>query len=239
MENLNPNYESTKNYVSQLNQIVTAHGEAWQKVPSYAEYNSNVQKDLRQKSENKLLDKFTSECNSLHNSAQVDINKITENIYKKKYPLISTRMLVEDKERLRGAVEYQTAIQYLTFIAPRYPIEEIKNAYSYSNTATTRWDYLSSLIDIAMALPTATKEGSLIKEKGEFIREVNLIWKGMGILDLMKERLELEWLQSEIRVKFEAIAGADRILQGHGLQWAVSSMLSSNAYQTALAELSI
>jgi hypothetical protein len=229
---MNIEYESTQKYLDKMNYILGSRNESLQRLPTFAEYNSTEQASRRKQTESKILDKFINDFNSLYNSVEVDIKNLNDNIFKAKYPSLSKPNVLDANTRLYGSMEYQNAIELLKFISPNYPKPEIQEYYSQG-----RYDFVSSLIDLA--LKKATPDG-MYPQREDFIKSVNELLQKMGVLDMMKAKLELQWVLEQLKIQYysaSATYGGEN--NKHLIQFGVMDMMAEQNLKQAIAELTL
>ena len=109
-----------------------------------------------------------------------------------------------------GATEYNSAIQLVDLAEDRFPAEEMWDAYN-----SNRIDLCSAIIEVASR---NVKQGTLtdldfLNKKVEFSKEMNKLYKQLGIFDMMLEQLELNKVLTQIEYEYNlAIAHPDKPL---------------------------
>jgi hypothetical protein len=185
-------YKSTQALIDKINTAQESYKTAIQNIPSYSEYNADVQKRSVETEKKAIGKKLDAAFQGIENTLDVSIAKLTNDIYKTKYPLMSREL--EENMKLRGTLEYQNALQLLNNISPGYPIKEIQ-----METFPMRYDFISALIDLSLARIPELGTGQLEEQKKIHYRGKQGLAKNGGVLDLMKEKLELEWLKKDCK----------------------------------------
>ena len=134
---------------------------------------------------------------------------------------------LEENLKLRATLEYQNAVSLMALIAPKYPVKEIQ-----VETFPVRYDFISTLIEHSLNRSYLAEGQS--EEYGLFTIEANKVWQKWGVLDLMKEKLEMEWLKKELLVRYETLIGE----KGQDLLWAITGQQNADNLMTAMAQLS-
>jgi hypothetical protein len=180
---------SVTGYLSQIQAAKDERNKAIIFTPAFAEYNELVRKGKREEAVAKIDNKFTDRLATIYDSVQVRIKSLSVDIRRKKYPLGATATLVDMSTRILGATEYGTAVSLVSLAGDRFPVEEMWDAYT-----SNRIDLCSAIIDVAsrgknQGVLTPTE---FLNKRVEFSKEVNKVYKLLGVLDLMLEQLQLE-----------------------------------------------
>jgi hypothetical protein len=233
-------FQSSKTLFTDFNNAVDKFNKAWKLLPNYAEYNSELATQKREKAEQSVTDTFYSGVLSIIESADRQVKKLDENIMAKKYPLLQATSAspyidapIVEAKKLRGTLEYSTALNLLEYLSPNYPslayLEEFYN--------TGRIDLVSALIELATKIIPTGLDISAQREK--FNADVNTIYDRLGILDFMKEKLELEYSVRQMNIQIEAFNMNRKNSPDTLMKFGVQEMFTNRDFTEAMKKLNV
>ena len=76
---------------------------------------------------------------------------------------------------------------------------------NYKSPIIRRYDFVSSVIEVS--LKRITPDG-LYQQREKFIKSVNAVWQKTGVLDMMKEKPELQWVLEQLKIQYYSASAA-------------------------------
>jgi hypothetical protein len=223
-------YAAVADALSKMQEYTNQRSEALYKVPEFSEYNAAEKQRRKKEVTDKINGEYGENVRILIGGLEVKVSQLQRQAFTKRYPLLSKESLMEESQKLRGAIEYNTAVALFGQMKTDFPQESDLKEF----IAQGRQDLTSALIDLGVKKRTNSSEETTNKQK--FLHAVNSVNKATGVWDLQHQSLELTRTANDVLTQYQ------RQIGGPGNEMLLSAaqdLIDRQNFKQALDELNV
>lgn len=220
-------YSTPINYLQKIKDATAKRNLAISKISTFSEYNSQEQEKRKNVQMETINSTYTTEMDSISKNIEQSLEGVDRRIYMIKFPLMNSPESLLNDNQVIGFIESQSGTLFaLNYSFSNFPTKDILNQYF----KVGRYDFLFSMTDIFLNKPTFDSETT--SQKQELSRFIYSLYNKLGILELMNEKVELEFVKGQHSLEFNMVTQS-----GYQLQYATKNMILNQTLERLRKEL--